>query len=287
VTSTELLSRGVEAARAGRKAEARELLVQVVEIDPQSEIAWMWLSGLMEDLEDRIIACENVLTINPANVKVKTYLESLRREKRNSMAAEEQNTGMQIGPNTAPIRSTVQSKSEETSNPLWLAQQFEQDGKLDEALDEYKALAARTKKSADFDFIYKQIVRIEGLQKENIQYVPPSTSVLRMTFTWPLLYLSFAFVQVGLNPFLHSRLYMWLSFPWVVLGSFALSLSEIRVRHVIWQKIFLEDGDGSTFARVVLAITGWLFVLIPFVLLVLDSLSRLQNFQIPPEPFFR
>ena len=287
MTSTELLRRGVEAARAGRKAEARELLVQVVEVDPQSEIAWIWLSGLMDDLEDRIIACENALTINPANMKVRTYLERLLREKNDALKMKRQNAGVEAESISAPIPSPVQRKPEVQSNPYSLAQQLEQDGKLDEALDEYKALAARTKKSADFDFIYKQIVRIEGLQKENIQYVPPSTSVLRMTFTWPLLYLSFAFVQVGLNPFLHSRLYMWLSFPWVVLGSFFLSLSEIRVRHVIWQKIFLEDGDGSTFARIVLAIAGWLFVLIPFVLLILDSLSRLQNFQIPPEPFFR
>ena len=287
MTSTELLRRGVEAARAGRKAEARELLIQAVEVDPQSEMAWIWLSGLMDDLEDRIIACENALTINPANVKVRTYLEGLLKEKNDSIALERQNAGPEAESNIAPVLSPVHRKPEARSNPYSLAQQLEQDGKLDEALDEYKSLAARTKKSADFDFIYKQIVRIEGLQKENIQYVPPSTSVWRMTFTWPLLYLSFAFVQVGLNPFLHSKIYMWLSFPWVLVGSFFLSLSEIRVRHVVWQKIFLEDGDGSTFARVVLGIAGWLFVLIPFALLILDSLSRLQNFQIPPEPFFR
>ena len=287
MTSTELLKQGVDAARAGRKAEARTLLIQAVEIDPQNEMAWIWLSGLMEDLEDRIIACENALTINPANVKVRTYLDGLLREKNDALTMERQKDRVETDSNIAPIHSSAQRKPEAKSNPYSLALQLEQDGKLDEALDEYKSLAARTKRSADFDFIYKQIVRIEGLQKENIQYVPPSTSVWRLTLTWPLVYLSFAFVQVGLNPFLHSRLYMWLSFPWVVLGSFALSLSEIRVRHVVWQKIFLEDGDGSTFARVILAIAGWLFVLIPFVLLILDSLSRLRNFQIPPEPFFR
>ena len=287
MTSVELLGQGVEAARAGRRVEARELFMQVVEIDPRNEMAWMWLAGLVESLEDRIIACENVLTINPGNAKVKTYLDGLLQQKGGHARVEKHAEAIDAKVDSAPsFQAPLQEKIVGKTNLYSLAEQLEEDGKFDEALDEYKALAAKTKKSTDFDFIYKQIVRIEGLQKENVQYIPPSTSILRMTFTWPLLYLSFALVQVGLKPFAHPA-YIWLGLPWVVFGSFLLSLSEIRVRHVIWQKIFLEDGNGSTFARIVLAIAGWLFVLIPFVLILLDSLARLQSFQIPPEPFFR
>ena len=58
MTSTDLLRQGVEAARTGRKVEARKIFMQVVEVDSRNELAWMWLSGLMDDLEDRIIlAC--------------------------------------------------------------------------------------------------------------------------------------------------------------------------------------------------------------------------------------
>ncbi|HSB01156.1 MAG TPA: hypothetical protein VLE49_10930, partial [Anaerolineales bacterium] len=79
-SSAEVLQRAIQAARAGRKTEARDLLIDLVEVEPRNEMAWMWLSGLVDSLEDRIIACENVLTINPANEKVRTYLADLQRQ---------------------------------------------------------------------------------------------------------------------------------------------------------------------------------------------------------------
>jgi hypothetical protein len=96
--------------------------------------------------------------------------------------------------------------------------------------------------------------------------------------------LSLVLIQVGLNPFRHFALYLWLGLPLVVLGSFLLSLAEVRSNHVVWQTVFDEHGDGSNFARLITAATGWFLVLIPHVLLVLDSLNRLQNFKIPPMP---
>src|SRR5512140_930687 len=85
-SSAQVLQRAVQAARAGRKIEARDLLIELVEREPQNEMAWMWLSGLVDSLEDRIIACENVLTINPANDKVRDYLADLQRQHADSLA---------------------------------------------------------------------------------------------------------------------------------------------------------------------------------------------------------
>src|SRR5512146_2590092 len=79
-SSTEVLQRAIQAARAGRKVEARDLLLDLVDVDPHNEMAWIWLSGLVDSLEDRIIACENALTINPANEKVQAYLAELQRQ---------------------------------------------------------------------------------------------------------------------------------------------------------------------------------------------------------------
>ena len=75
--------------------------------------------------------------------------------------------------------------------------------------------------------------------------------------------------------------------PFVALGSFLLALSEVRTRHVIWQKLFLEEGSDSSFARGALTAAGWMFVIVPFALMLMNSLARLQSFQIPPAPFFR
>src|SRR5512138_3913239 len=79
-SSTEVLQKAIQAARAGRRIEARDLLLELVEMEPHNEMAWMWLSGLVDSLEDRIIACENVLTINPGNEKVRSYLTGLQRQ---------------------------------------------------------------------------------------------------------------------------------------------------------------------------------------------------------------
>lgn len=59
------LSAGISAAKAGSPAEARELLLQVIEADRQNELAWLWLSSVMDSEENRRICLENVLVLNP------------------------------------------------------------------------------------------------------------------------------------------------------------------------------------------------------------------------------
>ena len=288
MTAGELLRQGVDAARAGRKTDARDLLIRVVEVQPRNELAWMWLTGLVDDLEDKIIACENVLAINPANDKVKAYLGRLLQQKlpAPNQITREKSGDLDVKRPAAGARQTA-PKLETAQDLLSRAEQLEYEGRFREAVQAYERLAARTRDSQQFDHIYRQIVRLEHLQQEKIRFVPPAASNLRMTFTWPLLYSSLAFIQIGLNPIAHFSFLLWLGLPFVVLGSFLLSVSEVRGRHVIWQKVFLEQGGGSRFARTVLAAAGWIFVILPFVLMALNSLARLQGFQIPPEPFLR
>ena len=71
--TSDLLRQAVGLARAGKKDTARDVFLRVVEEDPHNELAWMWLAGLVDSLEDKIIACENVLTINPSNEKAAVY----------------------------------------------------------------------------------------------------------------------------------------------------------------------------------------------------------------------
>lgn len=335
MVSREVFQRAIETARAGRKAEARELFIEIVEADPQNETAWMWLAGLVDSLEDRITACENVLTINPSNEKVRGYLTRLQQQQKASEAGRllaeakvraERNEAeaalqlvrqvlelqprseqawmliarlspdidaqidalvhaSQLNPDNPGTASALKQARYLKANPLSAATRLEQMGKFADALQVYQQLAARARNSKEFDHIYKQILRIEALQKENIRYVAPETSIRRLTVSWPLLYVSLALVQVGLNPFSRSGVYLWLGLPFVILGSFLLSLAEIRSKHPVWQKLFDEPGDGSTFARLVTAATGWFLIILPHILLVFDSLNRLRTFRIPPMPF--
>ncbi len=61
------LAQGIEAAKNGDKAKARELLYAAADTDPRNEMVWMWLSYAMDTAEDRQVCLENVLTINPVN----------------------------------------------------------------------------------------------------------------------------------------------------------------------------------------------------------------------------
>ena len=79
--SVELLRQAVQAARSGRDLTARDLFQDVVRLDPDNETAWMWLSGLLDPLDDRIAACERVLSINPGNLQMQAYLNKLVEEK--------------------------------------------------------------------------------------------------------------------------------------------------------------------------------------------------------------
>jgi len=59
------------AIREGNKSEAQALLLRATEIDQSSEQAWMWLSAVVESIEDQMICLENVLQINPKNADAK------------------------------------------------------------------------------------------------------------------------------------------------------------------------------------------------------------------------
>lgn len=72
------LQRGIALARAGKRAEARALLMQVVEADEQSETGWLWLSGVVDEPEDIRTCLENVLALNPENHQARQGLEWLR-----------------------------------------------------------------------------------------------------------------------------------------------------------------------------------------------------------------
>ena len=342
MSSSQQVQRAIQIARAGRRAEALDLLLQVVEADPHNETAWMWLSGLVESLEDRIIACENVLTINPANGKVRAYLAELQRQQTDLLARKnlEESAGLFEQARTcaesndidAALQLAVQALEKHDENeeawlligrlardtsqriaalenvlrlnssntwaastlkelkylrahPMDAAVRLEELGKLDEALQVYEVQAATAKNLSDFDHIQRQIIRIKRLQQEKITHVGPDTSIARLTITWPFLYSSLTLIQTGLNPFRHPNFYLWLGLPLVILGSFMLALAEVRSHHMIWRRLFREPGTGSPLARFMTATTGWFLVLVPHVLLLLDSLNRLENFYIPALPF--
>ena len=52
--------------------------MRVVEANESSEQGWIWLSGVVDTDEDRVICLENALTLNPDNVQARAGLEWLQ-----------------------------------------------------------------------------------------------------------------------------------------------------------------------------------------------------------------
>ena len=78
MSNPNLFESGVAAALSGNREEARNLMMKVVEKDPYHEEAWIWLCDLVDEPEDRIIALENALNINPGNQEARLLLDTLR-----------------------------------------------------------------------------------------------------------------------------------------------------------------------------------------------------------------
>jgi tetratricopeptide (TPR) repeat protein len=61
----ELLREGIAAAKQGNRVTARELLEDAVALDPENELAWLWLSGLADSYEEAAAHLHRVLLLNP------------------------------------------------------------------------------------------------------------------------------------------------------------------------------------------------------------------------------
>ena len=77
----DLLRAGIAAAKSGQRERARDLLMRVVEQDKGNVLAWLWLSGVVDSLDDREICLENVLTLDPDNDAAREGLAWVRKQK--------------------------------------------------------------------------------------------------------------------------------------------------------------------------------------------------------------
>ena len=72
-----LLAQGILAARVGEKSKARRLLTQVIQEDPRSEAAWLWLSSVLDTPQGRAHCLRQVLALNPRNQTAQKGLAAL------------------------------------------------------------------------------------------------------------------------------------------------------------------------------------------------------------------
>lgn len=83
----DLLQEGIAAFQAGDRLQARELLLEVIKVDPENEQAWYYLAACESDPGKRKEYLQQVLEINPTNAKAREVLDRIKsRESVNSDA---------------------------------------------------------------------------------------------------------------------------------------------------------------------------------------------------------
>ncbi|MBN1886467.1 MAG: hypothetical protein JW850_00690 [Thermoflexales bacterium] len=75
-----MLSQGIAAAKAGDREMARDLLTRIVERDERNLKAWLWLSEVVTNPDDRQVCLENVLTLDPGNQAAQRGLALLNKQ---------------------------------------------------------------------------------------------------------------------------------------------------------------------------------------------------------------
>jgi hypothetical protein len=99
-----MVKEGVRLYKANKKAEARSLWEQVTELDPYNEQAWLWLSAVVDSVDDQRVCLENVLYINPDNPNAKKGLAALDAKNPSATGATSNRPA-----GTAPLTSSFDS----------------------------------------------------------------------------------------------------------------------------------------------------------------------------------
>lgn len=74
----ERLLDAIDLIRDDRRAEAVEVLRELIREDKDSEQAWLWMSVAVDSLDQSIVCLDNVLRINPNNGPAAAALYRLR-----------------------------------------------------------------------------------------------------------------------------------------------------------------------------------------------------------------
>jgi hypothetical protein len=107
-----MVREGTNALKAGRKEEARALLMKAVELDELNEDAWLWLSAVVETEEDQQTCLENVLAINPTNERARQGLKYLEQQRSGGAPA------VNISPAPSPAPPPVYAPPPATSTSV-------------------------------------------------------------------------------------------------------------------------------------------------------------------------
>jgi tetratricopeptide (TPR) repeat protein len=238
------LEQAQAALKDGRREDALGLLLRYVEVDERNEQVWLLLSELVPGLQDKIVALENVVTLNPANLTARNRLARIRHAEGSLL--EQGKLYEEMGDLDMAIHVYLQAKMQAGSLAERLETRYRLSGaQLHQEVPDYKIIG-------------------------------PRLSWLRLAVGPFLLYASLLLVEGGFNPFAVSPL-LCLGSLGVLCGAAVLVLTRSVPTLLIWYAWWEKQGPGDErLARGFVEFLGIVFLLAPFTLLLWDAWQRLQ-----------
>lgn len=130
--SDTILQLGIEAAREGNREEARNLFGLLTRQDPNNVQAWLWLAGVAEGPDQRRVALERVVELDPTNEMAVKGLQAMGARPTSRLADDAAPTVAAAAVPPAPEPSQAEAR-ELTDEERYAAE-------LDSAFDDYDAL---------------------------------------------------------------------------------------------------------------------------------------------------
>jgi tetratricopeptide (TPR) repeat protein len=119
----DLMRAGIAAAKSGQRERARDLLMRVVEQDEENALAWLWLSGVVDSLDDQEICLENVLALDPDHEAARQGLAWVRKQK-GTQAPSPAETTPPLAPSLEPPAETARTGKRATLAAAILHEDF-------------------------------------------------------------------------------------------------------------------------------------------------------------------
>lgn len=105
MSSEQFREQGIQAAKARRIDEARQLLQQALRLNPRDELAWLYLASIATEKKDRLVYLQKVLEINPDSELGRKAVQAMGIDPEQLIALTNQQRG---SASPAPPRPAIQ-----------------------------------------------------------------------------------------------------------------------------------------------------------------------------------
>ncbi|MBN1450911.1 MAG: hypothetical protein JW963_07845 [Anaerolineales bacterium] len=111
--TSQQLRAAYETARAGDRPRARQIVKEILKVEPNNDAAWYLYARIAENRQRSIYCLEKVLEINPSHVRASQDLERFKTDSQGSPPPQRQNLPVHTGEQTP-------KKQPSTKFPVWI-----------------------------------------------------------------------------------------------------------------------------------------------------------------------